>query len=106
MSSFSSFLYMKHEERKQIPVYSGFIKYFPRAIRAVAKVSQTGNDQHNPGQPLHWDEDKSTDHEDALARHLVDHAQGEEFDEDQERHLAKVAWRAMSALETFLKKNK
>ena len=30
--------------RKQMPVYSGVLKYFPDAIREVAKVSWAGNE--------------------------------------------------------------
>ena len=28
------------EERKAIPIYTGFVKYFPDAMAAVAKISQ------------------------------------------------------------------
>jgi hypothetical protein len=52
--------------RKAIPVYSGFIKYFPRGMIAVAQLSKIGNEQHNPGQPLYWDRSKSGDEMDAL----------------------------------------
>lgn len=92
----------KAAERKAIPVYSGVMKYFPKALAEVAKVSKVGNDQHNPGQPLHWAREKSTDEPDALVRHLVDRASGEKFDDDGCRHLAKVAWRALAALEKEL----
>ncbi len=33
-------------ERKSIPVYTGFVNYFPRAMAAVAKVSLKGGIQH------------------------------------------------------------
>jgi hypothetical protein len=85
--------------RKGIPVYSGFIKYFPLAIAEVAKVSQAGNDQHNPGSPLHWDRSKSGDELDALGRHFLD---AEKFDTDGQRHSAKIAWRAMANLQKEL----
>lgn len=88
--------------RKAIPVYSGFIKYFPRAIAAVAELSRVGNDQHNPGQPLHWDRSKSGDERDALMRHLLDEAAGVPTDTDGIAHATKVAWRAMAALEKIL----
>ena len=39
--------------RKDHPVFTGVLMYFPDAIAAVAHVSKLGNDQHNPGQPLH-----------------------------------------------------
>lgn len=88
--------------RKAIPIYSGFIKYFPDAIAAVAELSRKGNDQHNPGKPLHWDRSKSGDELDALARHLLDDAAGVPVDTDGVAHLTKTAWRAMAALQKHL----
>ena len=49
------------DKRKQIPIYSGVLKYFPDAIAEVAKCSYVGNQQHHPDKPLHWDRSKSTD---------------------------------------------
>lgn len=92
----------KAKERKDTPVYSGFIKYFPNAIKEVAKCSKAGNDQHHPDKPLHWDMDKSKDELDAMMRHLIDHASGIEFDDCGVSHLSKVAWRAMAMLERSL----
>ena len=86
-------------ERKAAPLFSGVLAYFPDALIAVAQCSKIGNDQHNPGEPLHWAKEKSTDETDALARHLTDRARGEVFDADGVRHLAKVAWRALAALQ-------
>lgn len=88
--------------RKDIPIYSGFVAYFPRAIAAVAQLSKIGNDQHNPGKPLHWDRSKSQDEKDALMRHLVDDAQGVPVDTDGVMHATKLAWRAMANLEKAL----
>ena len=82
--------------RKRTPIYSGFLKYFPRACAEVARVSQAGNDQHNPGKPLHWDRSKSGDELDALSRHLLEAGT---FDADGQRHSAKLAWRSMANLE-------
>lgn len=86
-------------ERKRIPIYSGFLKYFPRACAEVARVSLAGNDQHNPGKPLHWDRSKSGDELDALSRHLLEAGT---FDTDGIRHSAKLAWRGMANLEKEL----
>ena len=83
-------------DRKKIPVYSGVLNYFPDAIREVAKVSYAGNEQHHPGEPLHWDRAKSTDELDALSRHLI---QAGTIDDDGMRHSAKVAWRALANLQ-------
>jgi len=97
---------MKKEaiQRKATPIYSGVLKYFPDAIKEVARVSQAGNDQHHKNKPLHWDRSKSTDELDALTRHLVDHASGHELDTDGQRHLAKVVWRALAMLQKELEK--
>jgi hypothetical protein len=89
-------------ERKTIPVYSGFICYFPRAIAAVAELSRIGNDQHNPGKPLHWDRSKSGDELDAATRHLIDAGT---TDTDGVRHSTKLAWRAMANLEKELERD-
>ena len=48
------------------------MEYFPDAMVAVAELSMIGNEQHNPGKPLHWDRSKSGDELDALTRHLID----------------------------------
>ncbi len=85
--------------RKAVPLYSGVLKYFPRALAAVAELSRVGNDQHNPGKPLHWDRSKSGDELDALTRHLLEAGT---IDSDQQRHSTKVAWRALANLEKEL----
>ena len=84
------------QSRKDLPVFSGFLMYFPDAMVAVAELSKVGNDQHNPGQPLFWDRSKSGDELDALTRHLL---QAGTMDSDGMRHSAKVAWRAMANLQ-------
>lgn len=87
-------------ERKNTPIFSGVLAYFPRAIAYVAKVSKAGNDKHNPGEPLHWSKGKSQDHEDCCARHLCD--VGSLDPEDNLLHSGKLAWRALALLETEL----
>ena len=85
--------------RKAVPLASGCLDYFPDALAAVAECSKAGNDQHNPGQPLHWARAKSGDEADALLRHLMDRGT---FDTDGIRHSAKVAWRALAMLQKEL----
>lgn len=87
--------------RKEMPVFSGVLKYFPDAIREVAKTSWIGNQQHHPNKPLHWDRSKSGDELDALTRHLMEAG---EIDTDLVRHSAKVAWRALANLQKELEK--
>ena len=88
--------------RKQMPVFSGVLNYFPDAIRELSKVSYVGNQQHNPDKPLHWDRSKSGDELDALSRHLLEAGT---IDTDGIRHSAKVAWRALANLQKELEKS-
>lgn len=90
---------MSSEERKQYPVTSGFIDYFPDAIAMVSHVSFLGNEKHNPGQPLHWAREKSADHVDCLGRHLVTR---DEVDSNGVVHMAEAVWRALAELQLML----
>jgi hypothetical protein len=87
------------KERKQHPIGTGVLDYFPKALAAIAHVSYLGNQQHHPDKPLHWDRAKSTDEADALIRHFLDRGT---FDADGGRHSAKMAWRALALLEKEL----
>jgi len=83
-------------ERKQYPIASGVFDYFPDALAAVAHVSWNGNNQHNPGQPLHWARGKSSDEADTMLRHF---SQRGTRDTDGQRHSAKMVWRALAILQ-------
>jgi hypothetical protein len=72
------------------------LRRFPNALMAVAELSRIGNEQHNPGEPMHWAKEKSTDEPDALLRHLAERGT---LDTDGQRHSAKVAWRALAGLQ-------
>jgi hypothetical protein len=85
--------------RKEMPIARGVVDYFPRALAAVAHVSFIANEQHNPGQPMHWSKGKSADHADCIARHLIERGA---VDDDGLAHSAKLAWRALALLETEL----
>ena len=87
------------KERKDVPIGTGFFDYFPAAIAEVARVSKAGNDQHNPGQPIHWARGKSTDQFDTIMRHLMERGSR---DVDGQRHTAKAAWRIMALLQLEL----
>ena len=89
-------------ERKSMPLAEGLLWYFPNALAEVARVSKKGNDQHNPGQPMHHARGKSTDHADTIMRHLIDAGK---IDSDGMRHTAKVAWRALAMLQEELERD-
>lgn len=82
---------------------TGVLDYFPDAVAEVARCSKAGNDQHNPGQPLHWAREKSTDHADCLVRHLMERGT---IDSDGIRHSAKAAWRALAILQLEIEKER
>lgn len=82
--------------RKALPIGTGVLDYFPDALLAVAEVSYIGNQQHNPGEPLHWDRSKSKDEYDTMIRHAMERGTR---DSDGTRHMAKAAWRALALLQ-------
>lgn len=80
-------------ERKHYPICTGVFDYFPDALAEVAKISFEGNQKHNPGQELHWSRNKSADHPDCAARHLIERGG---FDPQGNRHSAQLVWRALA----------
>jgi hypothetical protein len=97
---------MIKNKRKEYPLYTGLLKYFPDALMEVAHVSFVANEQHHKGKPVHWDKSKSKDEPDAMLRHLIDHARGVKIDTDGLSHLAKVAWRALANLQREIENDK
>jgi hypothetical protein len=91
-------------ERKNYPMMSGVLNYFPAALAGVAKISKAGNDKHNPGQPLHHARGKSSDHGDCILRHLTDtqdllaaKERGQLITSDQVlTEASQLAWRALA----------
>lgn len=113
MNTIEKFMMMQEEEqrttekvnkRKEFPMYSGLLKYFPNALKEVSYCSYVGQQQHNPDLPLAWDRTKSSDELDAMLRHLSDHAKGIDFDDDGIRHIVKCCWRILAMTEKILEK--
>jgi hypothetical protein len=88
--------------RKQYPMASGLLDYFPDALAVISNVSYLGNEQHNSGKPIHWDRSKSGDESDTIIRHF---AQRGTIDSDGVRHSAKMAWRALALLQKEIEKD-
>lgn len=85
------------------PVFKGFMQYFPRAMRAVADISQYGFEKYREWGGWKKLADAPNRYEDALARHQIDMAKGEKFDQESGRwHIAHRAWNAMATLELAL----
>jgi hypothetical protein len=93
---------LEPSERKQYPIATGVLDYFPDALAVIARVSKLGNDQHSPGQPMHWARAKSNDQADTILRHLSSRGT---LDTDGVPHSAKMAWRALALLQTEIEAN-
>lgn len=87
------------EARKNLPVTTGFLDYFPDAVAYVAFVSKIGNDKHNPGQPMHWARGKGGNNADCAGRHLIERGT---YDADGLLNDGTLAWRAMANLQLKL----
>lgn len=86
------------QKRKDAPLARGLLDYFPAAMMGVAECSRIANEQHNPGQEMHWARNKSNDHADCIMRHLIER---DKVDEDGIPHVAKVAWRALALAQEY-----
>lgn len=88
--------------RNAMPLFDGFMAYFPNAMAEVARLSYDATQQHHPDQPMHWDRSKSTDHLNKILRHTIDAGK---FDEKGHRHSTMLAWRAMANLQEELERD-
>lgn len=80
----------------------GLLDYFPNALAEVARLSYHATQQHHPGEEMHWDRSKSTNHRDKIMRHLVDTGK---IDDKGLRHSVMVAWRALALLQEELERD-
>lgn len=87
--------------RKALPLYTFMMEYFPDAWLEVVKVAVVGNNQHNPGEPLHWARGKSMDQMDSAFRHVFDYGKGVKKDGEMYT-LAQAAWRLLAQLQLDL----
>jgi hypothetical protein len=88
-----------YEARKAMPMLDGLIGYFPNACAYVSHVSFRANEQHNPGEPMHWAANKSIGTGNEIVRHLAERGSA---DTDGLLHTGKAAWRALELLEREL----
>lgn len=86
-------------------VYRGVVEYFPRAVTAVAAVSTFGANKYAwKG----WENvpDGINRYSDAMMRHIMAEAKGEDFDNDSGLlHAAHAAWGALARLELILRED-
>lgn len=87
------------------PVVRGVMQHFPRAVMAIAAVSEYGAKKYSW---LNWQKvpDKEWRYRNALGRHIVLEAI-DEYDEDSKMlHAALAAWNALAYLEFLLSEGK
>lgn len=87
--------------RQEMPLADGLLDYFPNALAEIARHSKLAGDKHHPGEPLHWERGKSTDHRNKIVRHLIDSGK---FDGQGNRHSTGLAWRALALLQEELER--
>lgn len=86
-------------ERKNFPLFSGLLAYFPAALAQVSNHSKEGNDKHNPGLPLQHARGVSGDHADCILRHLVDAAEYPAGSPQRVEELRALCWRGLALLQ-------
>lgn len=84
-------------KRKNYPLGTGVLDYFPDALAEVARVSKVAGDKHHPGEITHWERGKSGDHWDCLLRHGIE--RGTMDTANGVRHSGQLAWRALALLQ-------
>src|SRR4029077_18281904 len=66
--------------RKALPILTFLAEHFPDAIEDLRVLSVISNEQHNPGERIHWAREKSPDQLNTAFRHLFDRARGTHMD--------------------------
>jgi hypothetical protein len=92
--------------RKRLQCWTYLTEYFPDAFLAEVEVAVAGNEQHNPGEKLHWAREKSIDQMNTAFRHQLDYACGVKKDTDGQWHLAKAIWRLKAQLQLDIEAEK
>lgn len=89
-------------ERKTYPIHTFSVGYFPDALMYLSHLSYIANEQHNPGEPMRWAREKSTDQLDCAMRHLLEAGK---IDDDGLLHTGKAAWRCLAELQLELERH-
>lgn len=90
------------DKREDYPLFDVLFGYFPAAMCELSRWAKVGNDKHNPGEPLHWAREKSTDHVNKIARHLMDYDQK---DRNGFYEAIPLLWRAAALAQELLEKD-
>lgn len=114
-----SYIPTDDKARKSLPLWRFMVRYFPKALREMCKVSVVGNVRYNPDADLTditWNRPKSPDQLGSAFRHMMEHAvDGKVFDYvpadvakktgiDRIYVLAQAMWRIGAELELEIEK--
>jgi hypothetical protein len=92
----------RKDDTGKAAVFQGVVQYFPRALMAVAGISDFGAAKYARG-GWKYVPDGYNRYSDALARHLLLKESGELVDEESSLlHDAHLAWNALARLELYL----
>lgn len=95
----------KYDEGKS-PIQQGLFQYFPRALKAVADVSNYGYKKYKSWGGWVSVPDGMSRYSNALARHVLDEpVQGKLDPESGLRHKAHAAWNALATLELAIQED-
>lgn len=81
--------------RKRIPMATGLLDMFPRALAQIAELSRYSAEKHTGG-VIFLDKHHSDDDANALVRHMADRGT---LDKNGFRHSCEAAWRGLAMLE-------
>ena len=92
----------RKDDLGKAPIFQGVLHYFPRALEAVARISEYGSKKYAWGTKWWKLEDGFERYSDALVRHLGKEAIEECDAESGLQHAAHAAWCALGRLEVKL----
>lgn len=84
------------------PVFQGLFRYFPRALLAVASVSQHGFEKYQEWGGWKKLQDAKNRYDNAFGRHVLEEGKGHTVDESAHLIAAHTAWNALARLELML----
>lgn len=92
----------RKDDSGKAPIAQGVFEYFPRALEAVATVSQFGFEKYGEWGGWRRVPDGFNRYKDALGRHLLDAGKEAYAHDSKLLHRAHLAWNALATLELLL----
>lgn len=87
-----SYLPTDDKARKSLPLFQQLVRYFPKTLREMTKVSVVNNVRYNPDREpadINWNRGKSPDQFGSAFRHMLEHAVDGKIYDDVDPEIAK-----------------